>query len=148
VGEKATKAEVRRRVDEVCDLLLGRIGYAHIVRYSSVNWGVGERQAEKYIARATALIRTVAEGRDRLLDLGLAIADYDMIFAKQMAAHDLGAGGARTTLDKIVALLGLEAPLKVEHSGSVGVDLSRLSDEELADLERLYRKIDGLDPEP
>jgi len=145
VAKKATKVEVRRRVDEVCDLLLGRIGYAHICRYASAKWGVSERQTARYIARATALIRAVAAGRDRLLDLGLAIADYEMIFAKQMAAHDLGAGGARATLDKLVALLGLEAPLKVEHSGSVGVDLSVLSDEELAELERLRRKIDGLD---
>ena len=148
MGERATKAEVRRRVDEVCDLLLNRVTYGHIVGYGATKWGIGPTQMDRYIARATARLRTVAEGRDRTEDLGKAIADYDMIFAKQMAAHDLGAGGARTTLDKIVALLGLEAPLKVEHSGSVGVDLSRLSDEELADLERLYRKIDGLDPEP
>ena len=145
MGERATKAEVRRRVDEVCDLLLNRVTYGHIVGYGATKWGIGPTQMDRYIARATARLRTVAEGRDRTEDLGKAIADYDMIFAKQMAAHDLGAGGARATLDKLIALLGLAAPLEIKHSGSVAVDLSSLSDDELAELERLTRKANGLD---
>lgn len=104
---KATRAEIRIRVDKVYDLLLNRIGYAAICRYASSNWNVTTRQTDRYIAQASARIRTIAATFEQTEALGKAMADYDLIFAKQMAKGDLR--GVRATLDKIVELLGLSA---------------------------------------
>ena len=54
-----------------------------------------------------------------------AIADYDMLFAKQLAAGRLTE--ARQTLDSIVRLCGLAAPQRIEL-----YDFSSYSDEQLA----------------
>jgi hypothetical protein len=54
----------------------------------------------------------IADTFDRKEALGKAMADYDLIFAKQMAAGDLR--GARATLDKLVDLLDLGSAIKVQ----------------------------------
>ena len=145
-GARATEFERRRRVDEVYNLLLNRISYAAICRYTSTNWTITARQTDRYIVRAAALIRDDAEGLDHEEALGKAMADYDMIFAKQMAVGNLRE--ARATLDKIVKLLGLAAPRRSEISGPEGgpiaiEDLSTLTDEELAQLAAINDKLDA-----
>lgn len=109
---RTTDFEQRLRVDEVYTLLLGRVGYNDILRHCSVKWGVSRRSADLYISKATALVRKVASEMDHTEALGKAVADYDMIFARQISDGDLR--GACTTLDRIVALLGLASPQKAE----------------------------------
>jgi len=142
VGKKATKAEVTRRVEQVRELLLKRLTYTQIVEYGRVNWDLHPAQMAKYVARATRQIRATAENLDLTHELALALEGFDLLMAKQMAAGDYR--GACVTLDKRIALLGLAAPLKIEHSGSVGIDLSSLTDAELAEYKRLLRKANGL----
>jgi hypothetical protein len=101
---KATKAEIERRVDEVYDLLINRVTYRAILGYGAQKWGVKERQMNVYIARARERIRayTAESGEERL---SKAIASYESLYARQMAAKDHS--GARQTLDSLNRLQGL-----------------------------------------
>lgn len=86
-----------------------------------------------YIARAASRIRAVAESFDRREALGKAMADYDLIFAKQMAAGDLR--GARATLDKLVDMLDLGAAVRVD-AASEPVEIIVTYEDRLNDRER------------
>lgn len=61
MSEKSSQSEVDQRVHAVYLLLLRRETTQKIVHYSAQSWGVGERQAKDYIARARELMRTEAK---------------------------------------------------------------------------------------
>jgi hypothetical protein len=153
---RASKAELERRIDEVYDLLLSRVTCRAIAGYCHKKWGVSARQTRTYMARARARMAELA-AESRPEKLAKAIADYDMLFAKQLA--DRRYGEARQTLDSIVKLLGLAAPERIEL-----YDFSSYSDKQLAEevsrelpeliheAERLTRGVaapdqDALDPD-
>jgi hypothetical protein len=122
---RASKAELERRIDEVYDLLLSRVTHRAIVGYCAKKWGVSARQVRTYLARARARMAELA-AESRPEQLAKAIADYDMLFAKQLAAGHLSE--ARQTLDSIVKLCGLAAPERLEL-----YDFSSCSDKQLAE---------------
>ena len=122
---RASRAEFERRVDEVYELLLSRVTYRAITGYCAKKWGVSARQVRTYMARArTRMADLAAESQPE--KLAKAIADYDMLFAKQLAAGHLSE--ARQTLDSIVRLCGLAAPERIEL-----YDFSSYSDKQLAE---------------
>lgn len=121
---RASGAELERRIDEIYDLLVSRVSYRAIYAYAEKRWGLGERQAARYVAAAKERIRAAAaEGRQA--QLARALASYEAICAKQLAAGRLAE--ARKTIDSIVHLLGLAAPEKLEL-----YDFSNYSDSQLA----------------
>jgi hypothetical protein len=122
---RASRCEIEQRIDEVYDLLLSRVSYRAILGYAARKWGVSARQTRTYLARARVrLAEASAESRPE--KLAKAAADYDLLFAKQLAAGRLAE--ARQTLDSIVKLLGLAAPDKLEI-----YDFSSYSDKQLAE---------------
>ena len=149
---RATKAEFERRVDEIYDLLLSRVTSRAIAGYAIKKWGVSARQVRTYVAQARLRIAELA-AESQPEQLAKAIADYDMLFAKQLAGAHYGE--ARATLDSIVKLLGLAAPDKLEVYDFSGYSDKQLAEEvarELPELiseaERLTRGATQKDPEP
>ena len=140
--ERPSKAEVEQRIDEIYGLLLTRVSHATIGRYAAGKWHITTRQTNRYIARALKRIGVLLEP-DPHEQLSRALGSYEMIFAKQVAAGDLR--GARATMRDIVELLGLAASkrsgLPDRDGGPLGLDLSGLSDEELALLEQIHEKL-------
>ena len=96
---KATSIEVERRVDELYELVVNRISYRQIVRYCEGKWGIGERQVCVYIAKVRERMAALCCA-EQSAELAQALAGYEAIFARQMAAGHYG--GARETLDSIV----------------------------------------------
>jgi hypothetical protein len=138
---RAGKVELAQRIDEVTDLLINRVGYRAICGYAEKRWGVSERQTCSYIAKAKERILTAAAA-SREEQFARALASYEALFAKQVAAARLGE--ARKTLDSIVRLLGLAAPEKLEL-----YDFSNYSDSQLAaevahELPELLREAERL----
>ncbi len=115
---KAGKAEVERRVDELYELVVNRISYRQIVTYCEGKWGIGERQVSVYIAKVRARMAERA-AENQTTELARALAGYEAIFARQMAAAHYA--GARETLDSIVRLRGLAAPEQRSFEGVMNV---------------------------
>ena len=61
MAKKSTNLEIDERVNAVYSLLLRAYSRHQIVLHASESWGVGERQAENYIARARQLMQLDAE---------------------------------------------------------------------------------------
>ena len=139
---RPSKVELEQRIEEIYGLLLTRVSHATICRYAASKWHITTRQTNRYIARARERIGALLE-LDPAEQLARAQGAYETIFAKQMAAGDLR--GARATMHDIVELLGLAAAKRSGFTGrdsrSPALDLSGLSDEELALLEALHEKL-------
>lgn len=115
---KATAAEVERRVDEVYDLLINRVAHRTILGYGTSKWNISERQMAIYTKRATERILARAK-ESQEEQLAKAVASYESLYAHQVAERDYSS--ARQTLDSLVKLLGLSAPEKHELMGSLAV---------------------------
>jgi len=125
---RASQAEREQRLAEICDLLATRAPERAVVRAACEKWGLGERAAQKYVADARGRLRESA-GFDRRTEFGLAHAGYGLIYRRQFKGGDLRS--ARTTLDRLVALLGLavpgrERPITLE---AIEAEISRLEAE-------------------
>src|SRR5665647_2789511 len=95
---RASQSERERRLAELCELLATRAPERAVVRAACEKWGLGERAAQKYVADARGRLRESA-GCDRRVELGLALAGYELIYRRQLKAGDLR--NARTTLDTV-----------------------------------------------
>jgi hypothetical protein len=115
---KTGKAEVERRIDEVYDLIINRVTYRKVCAYAEQKWGLSERQTCRYLARARERILELA-APDQKEQLAKALASYESLFAKQVAAGHLN--DARQTMDSLVRLLGLAAPEQHAYEGVVNV---------------------------
>ena len=94
---RASKAEFEHRVDEVYDLLVTRVSYRAIVGYCRTQVGrLASARRARYMARARERIRELL-AESQAEQLAKALADYDMLYAKQVAAGRLAE--ARQTLD-------------------------------------------------
>jgi hypothetical protein len=93
-------------------------------------WGLGERAAQGYVNEALERLRSKGRG-DHELSFSHAVASYELLFRRQLASGDLR--GARATLDKIVALLGLRRSEQPTLAG-IGAEIGRL-EADLANLE-------------
>lgn len=61
MSEKSTKAEVIQRVAVVYELLLRHAARSEIVQFGTNEWGITQRQVDKYIKRAKDLLYTATE---------------------------------------------------------------------------------------
>ena len=130
---RASPAEREQRLAELCELLATRAPDRAVVRAACEKWGLGERAAQKYVAEAREQLRESADF-DRRTETGLAYAGYVLIYRRQLKAGDLRS--ARTTLDKLVALLGLAVSAREPQITTAALDreIARL-EAELAGLE-------------
>ena len=74
--------------------------------------------------------------------LARALGSYDALYAKQVAAAQLGE--ARQTLDSIVRLLGLAAPQRVELYDFSSYSDTQLAEEVARELPELIREAERL----
>ena len=117
---KSTKAEVRRRVEEVFKLRLGGANFADIVQYASAPeqaWGVSERQIWNYIRAADRLIVERFDAKAPYL------LNRHLLQRNQVFAHAMGAGDYRTALAALkdeADLEGLYPPHKIAPTDPTG----------------------------
>jgi hypothetical protein len=149
---KSTKAEVRRRVNEVFKLRLGGAEFLDIREYADAperRWGVSDTQLRRYIAAADALCRKYFDARaDHLLARHL-------LQRRQLHAHCMGAGDYRTALAVLkdeAELEGLYPPQKIaptdptgtkEYAADVRAEFEQLRKLPPDELRRLYREALG-----
>ena len=57
VAKKATNAEIDHRIDVIARMICSAASTSQILRYCAVEWGVKQRQAETYIARARETVK-------------------------------------------------------------------------------------------
>jgi len=138
VSRRATRKEREQRLAELSELLAARAPGRACVRYAVERWGLGERAAQGYVAEVRERLRrsTTADPEE---ERGLALAGYELILRRQLKGGDLR--GARATLDKLVALLGLGRSRPVEGEGpitTVQID---------AEIARLEAELAALDTE-
>jgi hypothetical protein len=85
---KATKDQVRVRVEQVLTLLLGGREFWDIVQHARENkWGVGHRQIANYIRRAYERMHKHIE-RDRTRLINRHLAQRRSLYMKTVAAGD------------------------------------------------------------
>lgn len=114
-----TKAEVRRRVGIVYKMLLDGVGRQEIIATCNGRhgWKASDRTFDNYIAAATA--RFLPEVDDNCdVEKGKALARY--LEQYRLANDREDHRGATQIIKEIVALLGLAAPQRKEHSGPGG----------------------------
>jgi hypothetical protein len=113
-SRKSTDAEMTRRVNEVYRQLIQRKTRPEILQYSAETWQVNTRQAENYIAKATALIKQQS-AYDRDEELVMAVELMKHVIRKSLNVMDY-----QRTISaqrEINSLLGLNAPVKSETKG-------------------------------
>jgi hypothetical protein len=117
---KSTKAEVRKRVEEVFKLRLGGAEFADIVQYASAPeqaWGVSERQLWNYVAAADSLVKERFDARAEHL-----LARH-LLQRRALYAHAMAAGDYRTALAVLQDEAKLEAlypPTKIAPTNPEG----------------------------
>lgn len=112
---KSSKHIVGARVKEVAKLLIAGSSREDIVHYSSVSWNIGERQAEKYLQKARALIAQSVK-KEINFDYAKAIMRYEELYKLSFERKDYKT--AMSIIKEITALQGLNK-LQMEHTGEV-----------------------------
>lgn len=128
---KATRAEVKRRVSKVTDLLASGVNRAGILQYVSdkTDWKLTDRQIDNYIQRATDSFKDTP-GIDRVEQYKKAIRRMEMILSACLKVQDYArAIAASKELHTLMALYEPPArqTLKIE-----GLDLFSLFAEKYA----------------
>ena len=112
---KSDKNTVNQRVNIVAEQLIEGKSRTEIIQYSSDNWTVGERQTDKYIAKARELI-SKENKKNVMYDYGKALKRYEHLFSKAMGEKDYRL--ALSVNKEISQLQGLNK-VEIEHSGSI-----------------------------
>lgn len=112
---KSTQYIVETRVKEVAKLLIAGKSSEELVHYSSVSWNIGERQAEKYLHKARALIAQSVK-KEINFDYAKAIMRYEELYKFSFERKDYKT--AMSIIKEITALQGLNK-LQMEHTGKI-----------------------------
>lgn len=106
-----------RRLEWVRKAIIQGFGTSDILRAIDKDWGIGRRQAFRYISKALKDIQA-ASSRDRGLELGKAIERNEMIIRKALSplkAADVDLRTAVRANAQNARLMGLEAPTRHAH---------------------------------
>lgn len=105
MARKCNNTESDQRVNAVYSLLLRAHSRRQIIQFAAENWGIGERQADIYIARARQLLALDAEiERPQWLEAALArLQEYE-----RRAGDKDQIGTALVALEKQAKLLRFE----------------------------------------
>jgi len=128
---KPTKAEMTQRIARISELLLRGASRAVICQYVSekTNWEITDRTTDRYIQKATDIIRSGAE-TDTAYEIGKAKERYEFLWQKALSMQDYRE--ARGVQKDRGNLLGLEAPKKTDiTSGGEKIQLTVVYKDEL-----------------
>jgi hypothetical protein len=137
MGNKATNAETNKRVNTLYKMLLSGADRAEIIQYGSENYEIGERAIDDLIAKANEAFEEASKHL-REVEFGKALTRLNNLYARSLKVQDFKT--ALSVQREINALLGLNTPTRLEHTGKDGgaiqteskvTLLSELSDEEL-----------------
>lgn len=112
---KASKTEINKRIGEVAEMLIECKNRQNIVLYSSEKWSIGERQTDKYIAKARELILEEIT-KDLEYDYAIAIKRYEDLYRKALIKEDYRLA---LSINKEISTLQGVHKIKIEHSGNV-----------------------------
>ena len=123
---KASRAEVARRIEELVPLVIDCLAFREIRAWTlaKTDWGpqLSEVQLKRYVARARQRMRTQAE-IDHRYELAAAKLRNERALARAAAKGDLRTYAAVNRQQ--CELLGLNAPLRLEHSGQIDIVAAR-----------------------
>ena len=85
MGKKSDAAEIDRRIHTVVKMLASAKTSSYVIRFCSEEWGVGQRMAEKYLARAREVIKA-EYSIERSDFLGSRLALLDKIIQASIAS--------------------------------------------------------------
>jgi len=112
---KSSIITVNERVMKVADMLIGGKSRISIIHYGSDTWSVGERQVEKYLAKARELIKGGIV-KNLEFDYAKAIRRYEDLYQKAIDEKDYRL--ALSINKELTVLQGLHK-MQIEHSGNV-----------------------------
>ena len=96
MAKKSSKAEIDHRIDVIARMIVNAATTSQIIRYCSVEWGVGQRQAEKYLARARAIVREdYSQERADFLASRIGILDKVIQASIKSGQHSNAIGATR-----------------------------------------------------
>ena len=105
MGKKSDSAEIDRRVHTIVKLLSSAKTSSYIRRFAKEKWGVGESQADRYLARAREIIRgDYSMDRSDFLGSRLALLD-EIIEASIRTKQHSNAVGALKLQAQLTRLL-------------------------------------------
>ena len=105
MAKKSDKAEIVRRIHTVVKLLSSAKTSSYILRFSSEEWGVTERQAQTYLSRAREIIKAdYSVERSDFLGTRLALLD-EIIEASIRCKQHSNAVGALKLQAQLTRLL-------------------------------------------
>ena len=87
---RQSAAEIDRRIDVIARMICNSASTSQILRFCSVEWGVGKRQAETYLARARETVRQ-DYSQERCDFLASRLGVLDSITQKALKAGQLSA---------------------------------------------------------
>ena len=105
------------RIDTVYDLMLAGLKRSEIHRFvkeKHPEWGIRTRQIDDLIAHAKKRLAETSETH-REEELGKALGRLDTLYQRSFAINDYKTCAA--IVKQRADLLGIAAPVKVEHSG-------------------------------
>lgn len=112
---RATKGEIAKRIGEIATMLINGESRETVVRFSSENYGVGERMAEKYMVKAKELIEKSVK-KEVEYDYSLAVSRYEELYRLSFEKKDFK---TCLSINKELSVLQGLHKVQVEHSGSV-----------------------------
>lgn len=112
---KSSKTIVNQRVLEIIEMLINGKSRISIVHYGSTNWSVGERQIDKYIAKARAIIQDEVV-KNLEYDYAKAIKRYENLYQHALEEKDYRL--ALSVNKEITSLQGLNK-IQIQHTGNI-----------------------------
>lgn len=113
--DKSSKHTVNQRINEVVNMLIEGKNRNKIILYGSDNWDIGERQIDKYIAKARDLIQLDIK-KNIEYDYAKAIRRYEELYNKAIENVDYRL--ALSINKEISSIQGL-LKIQIEHSGDI-----------------------------
>lgn len=112
---KADKNIVEQRIKHIATMLINGNSREEIGLYSSENWNIGERQTDKYIARAKELVEKSVK-RKIEYDYAKAVRRYEDLYKLSLERKDY-----KTALAVNKELTSLQGLFKqqIEHAGEI-----------------------------
>lgn len=113
--QKADKNIVELRIKHIATMLINGNSREEIGLYSSENWNIGERQTDKYIARAKELVEKSVK-RKIEYDYAKAVRRYEDLYKMSLERKDYKT--ALAVNKELTALQGLFKQ-QIEHAGEI-----------------------------
>lgn len=112
---KSSKYIINQRVSEVADMLIEGKSRNGIIQYGTKCWKVGERQIDKYIAKARDVIQQEIT-KDLGFDYAKSIKRYENLYSKAYEVKDYRL--ALAVNKELSTIQGLYK-IQIEHSGNM-----------------------------